>query len=38
MLDWKHILTAIVFILIGYWIHGNYPGLLSKGTGGLVSG
>lgn len=36
-MDWKHILTALVFVIIGYWLHAKFPGLLSKGTGGLVS-
>ena len=36
-MDWKHIVTALLFVILGYWLHSKFPGLLGKATGGIVS-
>ena len=36
-MDWKHWVILVLALLAGYWLHGKYPGLLTKGTGGMVS-
>lgn len=37
-MDFKHIIVAVLFVLLGYWLGGKYPGMLSKFTGGAVAG
>jgi hypothetical protein len=37
-MNWTHLVTGLVLLVIGYWLGTKYPGWLSKGTGGLVSG
>jgi hypothetical protein len=36
-MNWTHALTALVVLLIGYWIGSKYPGLIGRATGGVVS-
>lgn len=36
-MDWKHIAFLALVFFAGYWLHSKYPGLLSKGTAGVVS-
>ena len=38
VMDWKHILVAVLFVVLGYWLGTKFPGYLSKATGGIVSG
>lgn len=33
---WKPILTAVVFIAFGYWLHAMYPSLLKNASGGVL--
>lgn len=35
---WSHWLAMAALLVGGYWLGTKYPGWLSKGTGGLVSG
>ena len=37
-MDWKHILVAFLFVVLGYWLGTKFPGYLSKATGGMVGG
>jgi hypothetical protein len=37
-MNWTHWLTAFVVLAIGYWLGTKYPGWLTKGTGGIVTG
>lgn len=36
-MNWSHILVLVVAVVAGYWLHAKMPGLLSKGTGGLIA-
>lgn len=36
-MDWRHILLWVVIFFAGYWVHSKWPGLLSKGSMGVVS-
>lgn len=37
-MNWTHILGAAVLVVVGYWLGTKYPGLLTKATGGMVTG
>jgi hypothetical protein len=34
----RHIVAIILVFILGYWVAGQYPGILSKTTGGVISG
>lgn len=36
-MNWTHAIVLVVAVIVGYWLHAKMPGLLTKGTGGLVS-
>jgi hypothetical protein len=37
IVDWKHGLIAVGLVVLGYWLHSKFPGLLSKASMGVVS-
>jgi hypothetical protein len=37
-MNWTHAAVLVVAVIVGYWLHGKFPGLLSKASGGMVSG
>jgi hypothetical protein len=36
-MDWRHYVGMVLLVVLGYWLHSKYPGLLSKATAGTVS-
>lgn len=36
-MGWQHYVGMILLLVIGYWVGTKYPGLITKGTGGLVT-
>jgi hypothetical protein len=36
--DFKHVLCAVLFLVLGYWLGTKYPGVLTKVSGGAVTG
>lgn len=34
----SHLIVLVVAVVAGYWLGGKYPGMLTKATGGIVSG
>jgi hypothetical protein len=37
-MDWRHYLFMFAILVGGYWLGTKYPGWLTKGTGGIVTG
>jgi hypothetical protein len=37
-MGWTHWVGLAVVLVVGYWIGAKHPGLLTKATGGMVSG
>lgn len=37
-MGWQHYAGMALLLILGYWLGTKYPGWLTKGTGGLVSG
>jgi hypothetical protein len=36
-MNWTHAAVLVGALVLGYWLHSKWPGLLSKGTMGVVS-
>ena len=36
-MNWKHILVAVGLVVLGYFLHSKFPGLLSKASMGKVA-
>jgi hypothetical protein len=37
-MDWRHYGFMVLLVIGGYWLGTKYPGWLTKGTGGIVTG
>jgi hypothetical protein len=37
-MDWRHWGAMALILILGYWLGTKYPGWLTKGTGGIVTG
>lgn len=37
-MDWRHYIGMVVILVAGYWLGTQYPGYLTKLTGGTVTG
>lgn len=37
-MGWQHYVMLFLLFVLGYWVGTKYPGMLTKATGGVVSG
>lgn len=36
-MSWSHLFILVIAVVGGYWLHAKMPGLLTKGTGGIIA-